>query len=768
MKPHRHDGHLDLLSDAGEMFTTLAGSADVNAVLQRAVRMVTQHLSADVCSIYLYREATSDLILSATVGLDEKGVGEVTLGIGEGLVGMALKELRPICEGAASTNPHYRHFPGLQEEAFDCFLAVPIQRGVERVGVIVAQRRAPHRFEEAEVIVLRSIASHLAILIENAQALLDVHRAETEESAPTPPPLPNLLQGRGASPGVGIGRVRLKGRSRLVSMLRGEDEIDHTQLAPALPLSEAIALTIDQLEALEKELARRLPEAASLIFGAHLLMLKDTSFTGPMFEDIERGTPALAALIGGARKYIRIFGASKHDYIREKAADVEDLALRVAESMSGTCDTEHSIYDDRIVVAADLLPSDVLKLSVQRCQGFVLVGGGVTSHAAILARSLHIPLLIVDTPQALEIPDGTPAIVDGETGNIYIDPDATIREGFEARRRAHEEAARLTDAVPGPPVTADGTRIMLMANINLLSEVEPAKQLHADGVGLYRTEFPFLIRDSFPSQEEQAQIYDRLFARMDGREITIRTLDVGGDKALAYYDDAGEANPELGLRSIRFSLRHRDIFEDQVRAILMAAGDRPIRILFPMISSHDEFLAAREIVQSCHRELREEGHAHDRLPQLGAMIELPAIVEVLDGLAQDVDFLSIGTNDFVQYMLAADRTNERVRDYYCPHHPAVLRALKRIATIAQKHDLDLSVCGEMAHEPAYIPFLLGIGVRKLSVDPTYIPSVKMAIAAHSLADNEAYARALLATTSVQHIETIITEWSGGTSRTLRP
>ncbi len=756
---HRHDSHLDLLSDAGEMFATLAGSADVHAVLQRAVHMVGQHLNADVCSIYLYRDATADLILSATVGLDPEGVGKVTLGFGEGLVGMALKELRPICERSASTNPHYRYFPDLQEEAFDCFLAVPIQRGVERVGVIVAQRSAPHRFKETEVIVLRSIASHLAILIENANALLNVSTAraapETEASAE----LPRLITGRGASPGVGIGRVRIKGRTALVDMLRGDGDLAGAGAgdAPTLSLDEAIALTVEQLEDLEKELARRLPEAASLIFGAHLLMLKDTAFTGTMFEAIEKGATPLAALIEGARQYIRIFGSSKHDYIKEKAADVEDLALRVAENLTGTCDVQHSIYGDRIVIAADLLPSDILKLSMQRCRGFVLVGGGMTSHTAILARSLHIPLLLVDTPRALDLPDGIPAIVDGETGNVYINPEPAIREGFEARQRVFDEAARMPDISPGPALTADGTRVRVMANINLLSEIEPAERLHADGVGLYRTEFPFLIRDSFPSQDEQAQIYDRLFERMDGKEITVRTLDVGGDKALAYYDNAGEANPEMGLRSIRFSLRHPDIFEDQICAILMAAGERPIRILFPMISSHDEFLTVREIVRRCHRDLREQGHASERIPALGVMVELPAVVEILDGLAADVDFLSIGTNDFVQYMLAADRTNERVRDYYCPHHPAVLRALNRVATIARAHDLDLSVCGEMAHEPAYIPFLIGIGVRKLSVDPTYIPAVKQAIAARSCDDHQAYAATLLAETRLRKIESILKE-----------
>jgi phosphotransferase system enzyme I (PtsP) len=301
-----------------------------------------------------------------------------------------------------------------------------------------------------------------------------------------------------------------------------------------------------------------------------------------------------------------------------------------------------------------------------------------------------------------------------------------------------------------------------MANINLLSELDLALKLNAEGIGLYRSEFPFIVRSDLPSEEEQRLVYERLFDKMDRRPVWIRTLDVGGDKVLPYLDTLQEDNPELGLRSIRFSLKHRDIFDQQIRAILRAGARSPsFGIMFPMISSIDEFRTACQTVRQAMAELNEENLPHHREPKLGAMIELPAIVEIIDELAREADFLSIGTNDFTQYMLAADRTNKHVSAYYQPYHPSVLRALARIVQRATDNQVPVSVCGEVAHQEDFVPFLIGIGLRRLSVDPQFLPALQSTISAMSVARAEAYARQLLAASTFSQIEQLKKEWAWG-------
>lgn len=276
--------------------------------------------------------------------------------------------------------------------------------------------------------------------------------------------------------------------------------------------------------------------------------------------------------------------------------------------------------------------------------------------------------------------------------------------------------------------TKDSVRVVLLSNVNLLGDLELAKMYKAEGIGLYRTEFPFIVRNDFPSEEEQYVIYRQLIEKMPGQEVTFRTLDIGGDKVLSYFEHHHkEKNPYLGMRSIRFSLKHVDIFSQQLRAILRAGVGRDIRIMFPMISSIDEYMQAKRILTTCVDNLKEESSPCNVNPKVGLMIELPAVLEIIEELAKMADFFSIGTNDFIQYMLAVDRTNEKVSDLYLPHHPAILRALKKIVAAANKHKIDVSVCGDMAHDPKYLPYLLGIGVRKLSVNPTFLPLIQSAI-----------------------------------------
>lgn len=742
---HKPD-HFNLLCDFSELADLLAERSNIERFLDRTVRMVARHLKADVCSIYLYDESNRELVLRSTVGLNPKAVGRVRMKPDEGLVGSAFQEMTSIREACASLSPRFKYFVEADEDRFESFLAVPIQRGVQRIGVLVVQHERRSYFTEVDAQALRAVASQLAGAIENARLLTTPwgDAAGIASAGRSSPDGLQFFKGQSAAEGFAHAPATVFFRDRKGLWTDSPNSGEAGQTLD--DFRRAVAAAADQLKAFGERLAERLPESASLIFTAHFMILKDPQFIGRIESAIEEGTPPAGAVRSVARDYIDRFAASSHVYIREKVHDIEDLASRILKNLRDGGDAEARANDGAgVVIARDLYPSELLKLAADGVAGIILVRGGVTSHVAILARSLHIPLVIADQPELLDLPDGTPVIMDADIGNIYIRPTAEVIRTFEGRRAVDETAAPYAGTVAPVTRTADGVRVRLLANINLLSELPAARTLNAEGIGLYRTEFPFLIRPTFPSEAEQVVIYQRVVEEMDGREVTIRTLDVGGEKALAYADTPVGPNPELGLRSIRFSLRHREIFEGQIRAILRAAaGKSSVRIMFPMISSVDEFRRAKAVVVECGAALEREGVSVTRAPAVGIMVELPAAVGVIDELAGEADFLSVGTNDFVQYMLGVDRTNEQVAEYYCPHHPAVLRGLAAISAAARRADREIAVCGEMAHEPAYLPFLLGIGIRKFSVDPNHLPAVQALIAGLSIADAEAHARDLLA------------------------
>ncbi len=723
-----HD-HLDLLCNVGDLAARLAGSPDVASFLDQIVQLVGEHLHSDVCSIYLYDEGTDELVLRATRGLNPESVGEVRLKTGEGLVGMSLKELRPICEHCASSSPHFKAVSGINEEPYESFLAVPILKGIERIGVLVIQRSGHDPFTEDDVRALRATASQLATATETARLLMGLQSAPGRPDTPakdTPEPR-GMVRGRAASPGFARGPAAVLDTARTRRLLAGRFPSEDYTLED---FQAALDRTAEQLQHLQQRLEERLPEMASLIFDAHLMMLKDPSFVGEITSAIESGTSPPRAVLQVGRSYMEMLGASDHAYIREKAQDIEDLLKRLLLNLTGAGDGGPEPPAGSVVIARELHPSDILKLATSGAAGVALVRGGLTSHVSILARSLRLPLVLVNDRSLLSLEAGTDVLIDAEVGNVYVQPSSEVLEAFDAARAARRDVAEAAAEARPETTTADGERIHLRANINLLSDLALAREVRAEGVGLYRSEFPFLIRASLPSEEEQYVIYRRLIEGAEGGVVTFRTLDLGGDKLLAYYDASPDANPALGLRSVRFTLRHRDVFTQQLRAILRAAADHePLRIMFPMISSLEEFREARGVLDACIDELRSEGLPCHPAPEVGIMVEVPSAVAIIDELAAEAAFLSIGTNDLTQFMLAVDRTNEKVAPYFAPHHPAVLRAMQAVAEAGRRHGAEVSVCGEVAHEPAYAPFLVGIGVGSLSLDPQSLPDVQKRIAA---------------------------------------
>jgi len=740
--------NVNMICDIAELSSLFEKSSSLDDFLQSAVSVVAWHMQAAVCSIYIYDDKSRILTLRATQGLNPDGVGRVKLRLGQGLAGLALKELRPIREGRGQLSPKFQPVPGLDEEIYQAFLAVPIRRGLTRVGVLTVQDTQPDYFDEKDAQALSAIAAQLATVIENATLFQELHRRA--DPVVQEKPSPKLLKGRAASGGVA------QGTATFIISGRGGAFQAPAVIPDGLTVSDfdrALLQTEHQLKALQREADEELSDVAQLIFNAHLLILADDEFSGEIRRGIEGGAKPVQALLAVVNRYIDIFSASPNPRLQEKVHDLKDLGHRMLENLIGGGRAPGD-YSGKIIIADELLPSDILKLATEKAEGFI-VQGGVTSHNAIICRSLQKPMVMIDPQQLSLLYESCELLIDGAQGSIYVQPSADILKEYAAHRLALE-ALDAAPEVSAETVTADGARIHLYANINLLSDLKVAERFCAEGVGLYRSEFPFIVRNAFPSEEEQYRVYSRIVEAMGSREVTFRTLDIGGDKVLSYQGEAEEANPFLGLRAIRFSLLHKDIFSEQLRAMLRAGVGGNTRIMFPLIASLDDFLEARDVVHGCMRELQEQGVPFNRDTKIGIMVELPSAVELVEDLAHEVDFMSIGTNDLIQYMLAVDRTNDLVSKLYLSHHPAILRAIERVVSVARSHHRDVSICGDIAMDPKMIPFLLGAGITKLSLTPSRVYEIQQVIQKTSMEKAVYTARRMLACSRVSEVEAILT------------
>ena len=733
--------NVDLICNIGELAGLFERSTSLDGFLQTAVSVVAYHMRAAVCSVYLYNEESKELVLTANQGLSPDSIGRVRMGLGEGLVGQTLKELRPIREGNVFRNPNFKFFQGIYEERYQAFLGVPILRGLSRVGVLVVQDPVQDYFDENDTKALQAIAAQLATVIENAKLLMTLHQiqsgAASVEQVVAEQEL-RFIRGVAASSGFAVGKAAVFGA------FNGDFNV-HATPSGAYSIDDfnrALGKTEQQLEDLQRQMEERIADVASMIFSAHLLIVKDPKFSGAMSDLIHSGVPPEGAIAQVVTEYSNLFAGSTNPRLREKEQDVKDLGRRMLQNLRAGAE-DASDYAGHVIIAGELMPSDILKLAAQRAEGLLLVSGGVTSHVAILARSLQLPMVIAENRRLFSLAADRRILLDGEQGTITIDPAPEVVRSYQelavAHREAEEHAAQMADIT----WTRDGERVRIFANINMLSELKVAHKLKAEGVGLYRSEFPFIVRNDFPSEEEQYRVYLRILSEMEGKEVQFRTLDIGGDKMLSYFPSVSESNPFLGLRAIRFSLRYKEIFTQQLRALLRAGTGVNLRIMFPLISSVDDFVEARDVVRECIEQLKKEGIQHNDKPELGAMLELPSAVEIADELAAEADFLSIGGNDLVQYILAVDRTNEHISDLYLSHHPAVLRALKRIAAAVLARKKPLCLCGEMAADPKMIPFLLGIGITTLSIEVRLIPRVHQFVSEVDMAEARKTADALL-------------------------
>jgi phosphotransferase system enzyme I (PtsP) len=475
------------------------------------------------------------------------------------------------------------------------------------------------------------------------------------------------------------------------------------------------------------------------------MILEDRGFSTKVSDLIDQDLGATRAVHEVVQHYVQAFSAMEDPYLRERSADMEDIGRRIIDAMEGNDTSSVKLKEKRIIVAEEIFPSDLAMLDHDKILGIVTEKGNVYSHAAIMAKSLGIPAVlgISGLIKAANVKDEM--MVDGTSGHVYINPDSAVIKEYARLEQDHAALMRELEGFRDlPAITSDGVPILLSANIGLISDVRVANMHGADGVGLYRTEFPYMARPAFPNRTEQAVIYSKILEGFPGQTVNIRTLDIGGDKGLPYFTHPQEDNPFLGWRSIRVSLERQDIFREQLAGILLSTGAGNPTIMFPLITSLDEIRQIKVILASVRDELVREGHVVRSTIPLGIMVEVPAAVQIIEFLIREVDYVSIGTNDLIQYTLAADRNNPRVKQYYDPYHPAVLHSIKRVADAAVKAGKKASVCGEMAADPLNALLLIGMGIHDFSLSAPSIPIVKQAIRAHGLVACRKLARKVLA------------------------
>jgi len=566
------------------------------------------------------------------------------------------------------------------------------------------------------------------------------------------------LRGIGVSPGIAMGEVLLP---RRVVFTSRKELIAETQVPDELKrLHQAIDRTRDDLVKVKDGIQEKMGRENAFIFEAHLLILEDPSLVGGL-EAIIRDDKARAewALSKTNSRYEQLFESLADDYFRQRKSDVSDVLTRVYRNLEIRREKEKSPQKQHVLVAHELLPSEAaLRLSRELTLGIALDMGGQTSHTAILARSLGIPAVVGLRDISRRVRDGDFIIVDGTDGEVIIDPPLAVRREFQAKKEKYENYGReLQKTAKLKSETLDRVRFIPLANIELPEEVSLALSMGAEGVGLFRSEFIYLRRESLPSEEDHYEIYSRIARGAHPHPVTIRTLDIGGEKSLPQLNIEKEPNPALGMRAVRFSLRNRELFRIQLRAILRSSVQKNVRILIPMVTEVDEIVDVKNIFEDVKEELCRKGEAFDERIPLGVMIEVPAAAALADLILKEVDFVSIGTNDLIQYYLAVDRANEFVSYLYKPFHPAVLRLIQSVIQAARRAEKDVVVCGEMAADPLSAIVMLGFGLRTFSMNPIFIPRIKKALRSVECRTAEKIVEEMLKLRSAQEIEEYVIE-----------
>jgi phosphotransferase system enzyme I (PtsP) len=692
------------------------------ASVQTLVSSVRSALGTEVCSIYLVSADRGGYVLAATQGLNQAQIGQTVLSRSQGLVGLVGTRAEPLNLDTAPSHPSFFYVPEIGEEPFNSFLGVPIMHQGRVLGVLVVQQRDPRRFDESEEAFLVTLSAQLATVVAHAEAigshfLSGVQRDIIDNGS---------FRGFPGAPGIGIGTG---------VVVHPVADLDAVPLRPASDITVELTLLDRALEAVRNDIRSiiqdfeaSLPQEELALFDAYLHMLDDNALAGDIREKVRLGQWTQGALKLVIREHVDRFDMMDDPYLRERGSDVKDLGVRVLAYLQQIREKKTQFPKKTVLVGEEVTPSMLTNIPADRLCGVISVQGSGNSHVAILARAMGIPAVMgaVDIP-AYDL-EGAKLIVDGHYGEVFTNPSRQRLDEsaslIDQERIFEEELSELKEL---PCITQDGWRVQLWVNIGLSGDITRSLDRGAEGIGLFRTEMPFMSQDRFPTEVEQLALYREHMEAFEPRPVTMRTLDIGGDKALSYFP-INEENPFLGWRGIRVTLDHPEIFLVQIRAMIKAnaglLGD--LRIMLPMISSLSELRSAKVLINQAYAEVLEEG-VNVKTPQVGVLIEVPAAVYQARLLAKEADFMAVGSNDLTQYMLAVDRNNPRVADLYKEVHPAVLSALREVARAVHAEEKPLGICGELAGTPTGAVLLMAMGYHVLSMNATHLLKVKWVI-----------------------------------------
>ena len=685
------------------------------------VKRVKEVMNTDVCSIYLLNPATRTLILSATDGLNPAVAGKVHLDCEEGLVGLVVTRSEPVNVRDAARHPRFKLIAQCEEESYHGFLGVPVMQSGETLGVIVVQQAHARRYRDTDVAFLVTLAAQLAGVIALARAggTVDLFASDQREHE-------YYVDAIAGAPGVAIGTAIVVFSPAMLDSV--PDRIPEDALLEETAFRAAVDKVASELRHLHSEFRNALQPEDLALFEALAMIASSEMLVTATVDRIHAGNWAPGALRDTITEYVNQFSLIEDPYLRERARDIHDIGRRILAHLQQS-EQDHLDYPARtILVAQDLGPIDLARVPVERLAGVVSGHGSALSHLSILARAMGVPA-IVGTESVISVTqlDARELVLDGYRGRLSVNPgSALVQEYARLMREEHALSRELAHLRDLPAETPDGFRVALYTNAGIQADLGHSRTVGAEGIGLYRTELQFMQHDHFPGEEEQRAVYRQVLEAFAPHPVTLRTLDIGSDKTLPYFP-VEEPNPALGWRGIRFALDNPVIFITQLRAMIRAsAGLENLRILIPMVSSVEEAEEAVQLVRRTCKEVMDEGEVVAS-PPCGLMIEVPSAVYQASTLARYADFLSVGTNDLTQYLLAVDRGNERVAKRFDSLHPAVITALQHVVEAGRQQHTPVSVCGQAAGDPAMAILLLGMGINSLSMSASDLPRIKSVI-----------------------------------------
>ena len=710
-----------MLDELRRIVQKVNAAKDLNSALEIIVRRVRKTLSTQVCSVYLQDKDINAHMLMASEGLNKEAVGNVSLGLGQGLVGLVAKHAEPINLQDASLHPSYYYLKETGEEIFHAFLGVPIIHHRKVLDVLVVQHEERRRFDEGEEAFLITLSAQLAGVIAHAEATGAIGGVSPSGNKISD----TIFSGVSGAPGIAIGQITV------VFPLADLDQIPDRRITDIEKeirfFNHCLSAVQNDMRGLHSQLAGQIAEEELQLFDVYVRMLDDDVLGNEVTQRIKQGFWAQGALSYVAKEHIKAFEMMNSKYLSERSVDIRDLCSRVLFYLQEKESIAIKYTDNTILVSDELTPAMLVDVPKAKLRGLISVKGSSNSHVAILARAMGVPTVMGAVDLPLNLLDRHKIILDGYEGVVISNPsDQMLARYGDTIKEQDQLIAGLENLKNLPCETPDNHRVRLWVNTGLMSDTVNSLDQGAEGIGLFRTEVPFLLSERFPSEQEQADIYREQLKTFAPNSVTMRSLDVGGDKDLPYFP-INEENPFLGWRGIRVTLDHPEIFMAQIRAMLRASiGFENLQIMLPMISNVNEVTSSLQLIKKAYHELGQEG-LDVKFPPIGVMIELPAAVYQTRALAKLVDFISVGSNDLTQYLLAVDRNNPRVANLYSAFHPAVLQALQHVVSQTRLENKSVSICGEMAGDPGAAVLLMAMGFDVLSMNASSLLRVKSVI-----------------------------------------